>query len=52
MDIDVTQDAQSDLDSDDVDVRYPDKKRFKQHDINGKEYMQEVDFYIFLCLCN
>ena len=42
MDVDVSLDEQSDLDSDDYDTRLPDQKKFRKADINSKEYMQEV----------
>ena len=44
MDVEVSENEEPelDLDSDDIDVRMPDKKRFKPDDFVTKEYYKEV----------
>ena len=45
MDVDISdqeQDVQSEVDSDDYDVRHPEKKRWKPNDFHEKEYFKEV----------
>ena len=43
MDVDLeSEDPQTDLDPDDIEVRMPDKKRFKPNDFDTKQYHKEV----------
>lgn len=45
MDVDISDeeaDVQSDLDSDEYDVRHPEKKRWKPNDFHEKQYYKEV----------